>query len=108
MHWRGNTSVMQKMPWMGLENVDKESCLHFRDAFVALSGMFNLYSPMARKVLSTTDRQEAMQLCLMPELNHKDEELSTLLNSLKTTIGVLDRHSHFKFSRGCSDCQSCG
>ncbi|KAF9996337.1 hypothetical protein BGZ65_008080, partial [Modicella reniformis] len=67
------------------QGADKETCLHFRDAFVALSGVFNLYSPMARKALSSTDCLEAKRLCLMPELEYKDEELTKLLDSLMTT-----------------------
>ncbi|KAG0319070.1 hypothetical protein BGZ97_002813 [Linnemannia gamsii] len=70
---------------LGQQNVDKETCLHFRDAFVAIYGVFNLYSPMARKALSSADCMDAKGLCLMPELEHKDEELTKLLDSLKTT-----------------------
>ncbi|KAG0045541.1 hypothetical protein BGZ83_009253 [Gryganskiella cystojenkinii] len=70
---------------LGLQTVDRETCLHFRDAFVALSGVFNLYSLMARKVLSSAECMEAKELCLMPELERKDEELTNLLDSLKTT-----------------------
>ncbi|KAG0341468.1 hypothetical protein BG000_008968 [Podila horticola] len=70
---------------MGQENANKETCLHFRDAFVALSGVFNLYSLVARKALSSTDCLEAKRLCLMPELDYKDDKLTKLLDSLKTT-----------------------
>ncbi|KAF9320837.1 hypothetical protein BG003_004618 [Podila horticola] len=70
---------------MGQENVNKETCLHFRDAFVALSGVFNLYSLVARKALSSTECLEAIRLCLMPELDYKDDKLTKLLDSLKTT-----------------------
>jgi hypothetical protein len=70
---------------LGQQNVDKETCLHFRDAFVAIYGVFNLYSPMARKALASADCMDAKGLCLMPELEHKDEELTKLLDSLKTT-----------------------
>ncbi|KAF9967250.1 hypothetical protein BGZ73_000631 [Actinomortierella ambigua] len=69
----------------GQHNIDKESCLHFRDAFVALSGVFNLYSPMARSSLTSADCLDAKGLCLMPELEHRDEVLSQLLDSLKTS-----------------------
>ncbi|KAF9913238.1 hypothetical protein BX616_010123 [Lobosporangium transversale] len=67
------------------QNKDKEARLHFRDAFVALSGVFNLYSPIARKALTYADRVDAKSLCLIPELEHRDKELTKLLNSLKTT-----------------------
>ncbi|KAF9096995.1 hypothetical protein BGX23_010038 [Mortierella sp. AD031] len=67
------------------QDADKEMCLHFRDAFVALSGVFNLYSPMTRKALSSADCLEAKRLCLIPELEYKDEELTKLLDALKTT-----------------------
>ncbi|KAG0252507.1 hypothetical protein BG011_006938 [Mortierella polycephala] len=70
---------------LGQQNADKETCLHFRDAFVALSGVFNLYSFMARKALSSADCLDAKGLCLVPELEYKDEELTKLLDSLKTT-----------------------
>jgi hypothetical protein len=66
-------------------NVDKETCLHFRDVFVALSGVFNLYSALARKALSSADYLDAKGICFMPELERKDEELTILLDSLKTT-----------------------
>ncbi|KAG0196805.1 hypothetical protein BGX33_001253, partial [Mortierella sp. NVP41] len=67
------------------QDADKEMCLHFRDAFVALSGVFNLYSPMTRKALSSADCLEAKRLCLIPELEYKDEELTKPLDALKTT-----------------------
>ncbi|KAF9273783.1 hypothetical protein BGZ68_001210 [Mortierella alpina] len=70
---------------LGQQNIDNETCLHFRDAFVALSGVLNLYSPVARKALASADCMDAKRLCLMPELEHKDEELTKLLDSLKTT-----------------------
>ncbi|KAG0338098.1 hypothetical protein BG004_007356 [Podila humilis] len=67
------------------ENIEKETCLHFRDAFVALSGVYNIYSPATRTVLSPTERVEAMDFCRMAELDSKDEALTMLLDSLKTT-----------------------
>ncbi|KAF9536494.1 hypothetical protein EC957_010656 [Mortierella hygrophila] len=70
---------------LGQQNTDNETCLHFRDAFVALSGVLNLYSPIARKALACADCIDAKGLCLMPELELKDEELTKLLDSLKTT-----------------------
>ncbi|KAF9163836.1 hypothetical protein DFQ26_002092 [Actinomortierella ambigua] len=69
----------------GQQNIDKENCLHFRDAFAALSGVFNMYSPVARKALTSAERMDAKGLCLLPELQHKDEELTKLLDSLKTS-----------------------
>ncbi|KAF9563533.1 hypothetical protein EC968_004805 [Mortierella alpina] len=38
-----------------------------------------------QKKLASADCMEAKGLCLMPELEHKDEELTKLLDSLKTT-----------------------
>ncbi|KAF9185901.1 hypothetical protein BGZ50_002804, partial [Haplosporangium sp. Z 11] len=70
---------------LGQQNANKEMRLHFRDAFVALSGVFNLYSFQARKALSSADCLDAKGLCLMPELEYKDEELTKLLGSLMTT-----------------------
>jgi len=40
---------------------------------------------MARKALPCADYLDAKGLCLMAELEHKDEELKELLDSLKTT-----------------------
>ncbi|KAK3828199.1 MAG: hypothetical protein J3Q66DRAFT_322068 [Benniella sp.] len=65
--------------------VDKGTCLLFRDAFVALSGVFNLYSPATKKALSSADYLEVKKLCLVPELEFEDKEVKTLLDSLKTT-----------------------
>ncbi|GJJ71738.1 hypothetical protein EMPS_04095 [Entomortierella parvispora] len=67
------------------QTTSKEGCLHLHDAFVALSGVFNLYSPVARTTLSTAERLDAKSLCIIPELESKDEEVTRLLNSLKIT-----------------------
>ncbi|KAF9537539.1 hypothetical protein EC957_007989 [Mortierella hygrophila] len=47
--------------------------------------VFSLYSPTTRKVLSIAEFLDAKGLCLVPELKYKDEDLTKLLDSLKTT-----------------------
>ncbi|KAF9579038.1 hypothetical protein BGW38_004880, partial [Lunasporangiospora selenospora] len=66
------------------KQTNKDMCLLFRDAFVALSGVINLYSPATKKALSPSDCLEAKRLCLIPELENKDEDFTKLLDSLKT------------------------
>ncbi|KAF9155883.1 hypothetical protein BGX21_006019 [Mortierella sp. AD011] len=85
-----NRKLLYELAWGHLKDTksakeQQYAGLHFRDAFVALSGVFNMYSPVTRKVMSSADSLEAKRLCLIPELENKDEELTKLLDSLKTS-----------------------
>ncbi|KAF9424681.1 hypothetical protein BGZ76_003473 [Entomortierella beljakovae] len=61
---------------------DKTSCTDFKDAFVALSGVWNVFSEEANKAFQSTDRQEVEELCRMTELENKDPDVMEILTAL--------------------------
>lgn len=66
INWYGDIYYAKEV--MGKQRDDSRTYLHFRNAFVARSGAFNLYLPVARKAPSPTDRSKARDLCWVPEL----------------------------------------
>ncbi|KAF8926258.1 hypothetical protein BGZ47_002829, partial [Haplosporangium gracile] len=61
---------------------DKTSCTNFKDAFVALSGVWNVFSKEANKAFQDADRQEVEELCKMAELENKDTGVVEILTTL--------------------------
>ncbi|KAG0047467.1 hypothetical protein BGZ89_004922 [Linnemannia elongata] len=61
---------------------DKTSCTDFKDAFVALSGVWNVFSNEANKVFQSADRQEVEEHCRMTELENKDADVVEILTTL--------------------------
>ncbi|KAG0298954.1 hypothetical protein BGZ97_003928 [Linnemannia gamsii] len=61
---------------------DKTSCTSFRDALVALSGVWNVFSNEANKAFQDADRQQVEELCRMTELENKDADVVEILNTL--------------------------
>ncbi|KAF9994338.1 hypothetical protein BGZ79_000913 [Entomortierella chlamydospora] len=61
---------------------DKASCTDFKDAFVALSGVWNVFSKEANRAFQSADLQEVEELCRMTELENKDADVMEILNTL--------------------------
>ncbi|KAF9152048.1 hypothetical protein BGX20_005244 [Mortierella sp. AD010] len=61
---------------------DKTSCTDFKDAFVALSGVWNVFSKEANRAFQSADLQEVEELCRMAELENKDADVMEILNML--------------------------
>ncbi|KAG0366205.1 hypothetical protein BGZ54_005681 [Gamsiella multidivaricata] len=61
---------------------DRTSCIDFKDAFIALSGVWNVFSKEANMAFQSADRQEVEELCKMGELEHKDADVTEILNTL--------------------------
>ncbi|KAF9948568.1 hypothetical protein BGZ65_007981 [Modicella reniformis] len=61
---------------------DKASCTDFKDAFVALSGVWNVFSKEANEAFPSADLQEVEELCRMTELENKDADVMEILNML--------------------------
>ncbi|KAF9907757.1 hypothetical protein EC991_010627 [Linnemannia zychae] len=61
---------------------DKISCTSFKDAFVALSGVWNVFSNEAKRAFQDADLQEVEELCRMTKLENKDADVVEILNAL--------------------------
>ncbi|KAF9390184.1 hypothetical protein BGX21_011533, partial [Mortierella sp. AD011] len=61
---------------------DKAACMSFKDAFVALSGIWNLFSNEANKAFQDSDREKVEKLCWMSELERKDSGVVEIVTAL--------------------------
>ncbi|KAF8976097.1 hypothetical protein BGZ46_008573, partial [Entomortierella lignicola] len=75
-------------------NFDKARCLYFKDAFLALSAVWYLYSPMANDLFGNERTQEAKDLCYIPDLGIQSEDVQSivkpLLEMMKTGASIVD------------------
>ncbi|KAG0197382.1 hypothetical protein BGX33_000699 [Mortierella sp. NVP41] len=61
---------------------DRISCLDYKDAFVALSGIWNTYSSSANEVFGQSLTEEAKALCHLQSIDNKDDAFMEITNSL--------------------------
>ncbi|GJJ70084.1 hypothetical protein EMPS_02433 [Entomortierella parvispora] len=61
---------------------DRTTCTDFKDTFVALSGVWNVFSAQANQAFRSSDRQEVEKLCEIAELRKKDDDIVEILNIL--------------------------
>ncbi|KAF9136535.1 hypothetical protein BG015_003097 [Linnemannia schmuckeri] len=61
---------------------DRAHYLDFKDAFVALSGIWNTYSSTANALFGEESTKSAKALCYYTALDKKDEKLSELMDNL--------------------------
>ncbi|KAI7826902.1 hypothetical protein BC939DRAFT_501560 [Gamsiella multidivaricata] len=65
------------------EKFDRDKCLPFKDAFVAISGILNTFSPLAGRALSAEELQQVEALCAVPDLHgNKEARLQDLIRIL--------------------------
>ncbi|KAF9997084.1 hypothetical protein BGZ79_009189 [Entomortierella chlamydospora] len=77
------------------EGFDKFKCLPFKDAFTAMSGIWNLYSQDANNQFGEELTSQAKDICKMPWLEEHPTQISDIVTSLKadsngTAKGLLD------------------
>ncbi|KAF9343665.1 hypothetical protein BGX26_005397, partial [Mortierella sp. AD094] len=65
------------------DGFDKFKCLPFKDAFTALSGIWNLYSQGANSQFGEELMSEAKAICEMPRLEEHPTQISQSVTSLK-------------------------
>ncbi|KAI8605692.1 hypothetical protein EDD21DRAFT_117748 [Dissophora ornata] len=63
-------------------NFDKTRCLYFKDAFLALSAVWYLYTPMANELFGNERTQEAKDLCYIPDLEIQSEDVQSIVKPL--------------------------
>ncbi|KAF9902892.1 hypothetical protein BX616_001778 [Lobosporangium transversale] len=77
-----------------LKSLDKNHCLPYKDAFVALSGIWNLYSTDANNSFGSEKLKAAQGLCLLPGLEERtqgiDEIVQRLLGKVEEGSSVQD------------------
>ncbi|KAI1292619.1 hypothetical protein EDD11_008711 [Mortierella claussenii] len=75
-HLQNAQAEMQKSKF------DKTTCVDFKDAFVALSGLWNVFSNEANNAFQSADRLEVEELCRMTELENRRADISGILTTL--------------------------
>ncbi|KAG0230731.1 hypothetical protein BGW42_000785 [Actinomortierella wolfii] len=61
---------------------DRASRLEYKDAFVALSGIWNTYSSHSNELFGQSLTEEVKALCYLPLIDEKDDALVQITNSL--------------------------
>ncbi|KAG0242429.1 hypothetical protein BGW41_004158 [Actinomortierella wolfii] len=61
---------------------DRASHLEYKDAFVALSGIWNTYSSHSNELFGQSLTEEVKALCYLPLIDEKDDALVQITNSL--------------------------
>ncbi|KAF9976170.1 hypothetical protein BGZ73_009024 [Actinomortierella ambigua] len=72
---------------------DRSKCLDYKDAFVALSGIWDTFSSFTNELFGKDLTYEAKTLCYLPLIDNKDDELGEIANSLlqkQTLTAMLD------------------
>ncbi|KAI7820183.1 hypothetical protein BC939DRAFT_458562 [Gamsiella multidivaricata] len=65
-----------------IPSFDKGRCLQYKDAFVALSGIWNLFSQNASDHFDPAQSKEAQDLCLLPHLDAKIPGIDLIVQPL--------------------------
>ncbi|KAF9536472.1 hypothetical protein EC957_010877, partial [Mortierella hygrophila] len=81
---------------------DRAHCLDFKDAFVSLSGIWNLYSSSANNLFGITATAEAKAFCHMQSMDEKDDvlvDIAGILLEKKTLEEILDETYHLQVAQ---------
>ncbi|KAG0316133.1 hypothetical protein BGZ97_007356 [Linnemannia gamsii] len=65
-----------------MPHFNKEQCLDYKDAFVALSGIWNTLSVAANQAFTPLQLQEVRALCKVQEMDRKEPEIDDLVKVL--------------------------
>ncbi|KAF9997788.1 hypothetical protein BGZ79_008521, partial [Entomortierella chlamydospora] len=85
---------------MSRPKFDKANCPDFKDAFVALSGIWNLFSTDANTIFGPAKQKEVQDICYVQEMDKRNEEHGDLLDNLlelsktRTLNDVLGKHTN--------------
>ncbi|KAG0027239.1 hypothetical protein BGZ81_005779 [Podila clonocystis] len=82
-------------------NFDRAHCLDYKDAFVALSGIWNTFSTSANNMFGQSATREVKALCYKDDMDERDSDLEKLCEALLETK-TLDQMLNALGEQGCA------
>ncbi|KAH7046519.1 hypothetical protein BKA57DRAFT_439503 [Linnemannia elongata] len=86
LHWLALHHLKKAKELSSMPHFNKERCLDYKEAFAALSGIWNTFSVSANTAFTPLQLQEVRALCKVQEMDRKKPEVDDLVKVLAETL----------------------